>query len=147
MPAENDRMTKPFEGEFRVVTRHMVMEKDLNPASNLFGGTLLAWLDESTAIYVLERIGYDNFVTVGMDDVDFKAPGRRGDVITISCRIVRTGSSSVVAEARAIVEDAPRTERREIIHCSITYVCMKDGKTYPYFQSDAYQRWLERQPR
>ena len=132
--------------DFSAVTRHIVMEKDLNAAGNLFGGTLLAWLDEGTAIHVIERIGYDNFVTVAMDDVDFKAPGLRGDVITIHCRIVRTGRSSVVAEAKAIVEDSARGQRREIIHCTITYVCLKDRKPYPYFQSEDYAAWVERRP-
>ena len=44
----------PLEG-FDLVTRHLVIERDLNPAGNLFGGTMLAWLDEATALPEAER--------------------------------------------------------------------------------------------
>ena len=56
---------------FQIVTRHLVMEKDLNYHGNLYGGTMLAWLDESSALFVMESIGYTNFVTAGMENVRF----------------------------------------------------------------------------
>ncbi|HNJ04745.1 MAG TPA: hotdog domain-containing protein, partial [Leptospiraceae bacterium] len=67
------------ETPFDIVTRHLVMEKDLNAFGNLFGGNMLAWIDEASALYVMEQIGFANFVTVSFDDVNFKAPARRGD--------------------------------------------------------------------
>jgi acyl-CoA hydrolase len=135
-------------GEFEIATRHMVMERDLNPFGHLFGGTMLAWLDEGSALYVMEKIGYRDFVTVSMDHVEFKAPGHRGDAIQILCRIVRTGRSSVLVQAKAVSHTASTGAVREIIDCEIAYVCLKDDKSYPYFQSDEYAHWVEvNQPR
>jgi len=134
----------PLEG-FDPVTRHLVIERDLNPAGNLFGGTVLAWLDESTAVYVMGRIGYTDLVTVSMDDVNFKAPGHRGDIVSIHSRIVRTGSSSVTAETKAFVEEPASGERREMISCTVTFVCLRNRKKYEYFKSPEYRQWLERQ--
>ncbi|MBN2308305.1 MAG: acyl-CoA thioesterase [Candidatus Hydrogenedentes bacterium] len=131
--------------DFRLATRHIVMERDLNAAGNLFGGTMLAWLDEATAISVIERIGYSDFVTVAMDNVNFKAPGHRGDLITFYSRVVKTGSSSIVAETRAYVEDHATGARREVITCRITYVCLKDQQPYAYFKSPEYAGWRARQ--
>jgi acyl-CoA thioesterase YciA len=130
--------------EFSIVTRHMIMEKDLNPEGHLFGGAMLAWLDEATGIYVLEQIGYPNFVTVALHDVYFRAPGHRGDCITIYSRIVKTGASSVVAETRAINHELMTGRDREIITCRFTFVCLKDHKAYRYFTTPEYQAWLER---
>lgn len=130
--------------DFDIVTRHMIMEKDLNPEGHLFGGAMLAWLDEATGIYVLEQIGYPNFVTVALDDVYFKAPGHRGDCITIYSRIVKTGSSSVIAETRAINHELMTGKDREIITCRFTFVCLKEHRSYPYFTTPEYQAWLER---
>ena len=31
---------------FEIVTRHLILDRDLNHFGNLFGGTLLHWLDE-----------------------------------------------------------------------------------------------------
>ncbi|NIA15920.1 MAG: acyl-CoA thioesterase [Nitrospiraceae bacterium] len=134
---------KPVQG-FDVVTRHLVMERDLNPAGNLFGGTMLAWLDEATAVYVTEQIGYTDFVTVAMDDIRFRAPGHRGDIITVYSRIVGTGRTSVTAESKAFVEKPSTNERREMINCTIAYVCLKNQEKYAYFESEGYAEWLGR---
>lgn len=133
----------PHAAEFEVATRHIVMERDLNPYGHLFGGSMLAWLDEGAALYLQEKIGYRDFVTVSMDNVDFVSPGRRGDSIQILCRVVRTGRSSVTVEAKAASYDVVEGSVREIITCRITYVCLKDNKPYAYFQSEQYRRWLE----
>jgi acyl-CoA thioesterase YciA len=133
----------PFETtEFEVATRHMVMERHLNPFGHLFGGAMLGWLDEGAALYLMEKIGYRDFVTVSMDNVSFKAPGHRGDAIQILCRIVRTGRSSVVVQAKAVSHEAESGAVHEIITCDITYVCLKDHTPYPYFQSDEFRAWL-----
>jgi acyl-CoA hydrolase len=138
-----DGPVPPGAQEYEVATRHMVMERDLNPFGHLFGGTMLAWLDEGAALYLMERIGYSNFVTVSMDDVVFKAPGHRGDAIQVLCRIVRTGRSSVTVQAKAVVHIASSGAVSEVITCEITYVCLKDDVPYAYFQSEEYMKWLE----
>lgn len=129
--------------DFDIVTRHLIMEKDLNPDGHLFGGTMLAWLDEATAVYVMEKIGYTDFVTVGLEDVYFRAPGHRGDIITIYSRIMRTGSSSITAESKAINHELTSGRNREIITCRFTFVCLKDHKAYAYFDSPEYEAWLK----
>ncbi|HNR31271.1 MAG TPA: acyl-CoA thioesterase [Candidatus Hydrogenedentes bacterium] len=130
---------------FDIVTRHLVMEKDLNPEGHLFGGAMLAWLDEATGIYVMEKIGYPDFVTVGLDNVYFKAPGHRGDIITIYSRIVKTGASSVTAETKAVNHELHSGADREIITCRFTFVCLKEHQAYPYFKSPEYRVWQEKQ--
>jgi len=133
------------EDDFEVVTRHIVMERDLNSFGNLFGGSMLAWLDEAGALFVMEKTGYADFVTASLENVSFKAPGRRGDNIVIYCRIIRTGRSSITIEAQAFVKEPASSVKRQTIDCRITYVCLKDGKPAPYFESDRYARWLEEQ--
>ena len=93
MTSEN---VPPHSSEFEVATRHLVMERDLNSFGHLFGGAMLAWLDEGAALYLEEKIGYRDFVTMNMNNVSFKAPGQRGDATLILCRVLKTGRSSVV---------------------------------------------------
>lgn len=129
---------------FEIVTRHMVMERHLNPGGNLFGGAVLGWLDEAAALFVMEKTGCGTLVTVSMEDVTFKAPAVRGDHIVIYTRIDHTGRSSVRVEARAYAYDPMTREQREIIDCVITYVCMRGNKAYPYFASDEFEQWRQR---
>lgn len=131
---------------FRVVTRHLVMEKDLNAYGNLFGGSMLAWLDEAAALFVMEEIGYSNFVTISFDDVMFKEPVHRGDAVIFHCRVIHIGRSSIRVQTKAMVHDHFFGSHREVIACSISFVCLKDGKPFPYFQSEVYKRWKEKQP-
>lgn len=124
-----------FESEdFELVTRHIVMERHLNPAGNLFGGILLAWLDEAAGLHIAEKTGYPYFVTVSMEDVDFKAPGHNGDMVIIYCRIVRTGRSSIEVQLKASSYDVESRESREIITCESTFVALKDGKPHRIFE-------------
>jgi len=137
-------MARPDTAGFDVVTRHIVMDKDLNASGHLFGGVMLAWLDEAAALYIMEETGYTDFVTVAMDRVCFKSTGRRGAAIAVYCRIVETRRSSIVIEAKALSHDPGTGDRREIIACTITSVCLKDDRPYAYFQSPEYADWLSR---
>lgn len=147
--ADRDKLSAEL-AEYEIVTRHLVMERDLNAFGNLFGGVMLAWIDESSALFVMERIGWPDFVTVNMDDVDFKTPARRGDAVVFYSRILKTGRSSITVRTRAFVsqtlgvQDSDR-KREEIINCKITFVCLKNGKPFPYFESEDYRTLLAEQ--
>lgn len=129
---------------YEIATRHIIMERHLNSFGHLFGGSMLAWLDEGSALFLMDKIGFSNFVTVSMQNVNFTAPGRRGDAIVICSRIVKTGRSSVVVQSKAFAQDPIHGDDREIITCEITYVCLKDDRPYPYFLSEQYLNRLAR---
>jgi len=137
MPASS---TPPDLDGFEIVTRRLVMSADLNAAGYLFGGRMLAWLDEGSALYVMERIGYKDIVTVSMADVSFHAPGRLGDAVVIYCRVLETGRSSITVQTRALVHEPGGARPREVITCRFVYVCLKNGKPYAYFNSRAYKK-------
>lgn len=142
---KKDRKTNKYNLEgFEIATRHLVMEKDLNYFGNLFGGAVLAWLDEGTAAFLIEKIGFANFVTVVMEDVYFKTPAHRGDALVIYCKILETGRSSVTVSTKAFVHLPVTGEKREIIACRFKFVCLKDGKPYSYFRSKEYADWIKR---
>jgi len=115
-----------------LVTQHFIMSKDLNAFGNVFGGTVLAWLDEAGAVYVMQKINYKNIVTVSMDNVNFRNPAKMGDILQIFAETIRTGKSSIRVRVEAIARDNNQPDR-VIIDCEITYVCLKDGKPYPHF--------------
>ncbi|HRG45902.1 MAG TPA: hotdog domain-containing protein [Leptospiraceae bacterium] len=117
-----------------LVTQHIVMSKELNAHGNLFGGIMLAWIDESAALYAMEKIAYTNIVTVHMDDINFKYPGRNGDIIQIYAAIEKTGKSSLTIKTMCISINNKSRVKNEVINCKVTFVCLDSGgKPFPYF--------------
>jgi len=126
------------------VTRHIVMDRHINPHGHVFGGVLLAWMDEGAGLYAMERTGCVHLVTVSMDDVVFKAPVKRGDQVIIQCRLDTIGRSSISVEVCAHVFDPVQITRTEVITSKITYVSLRGDKPYRYFLSAEYEDWLRR---
>ncbi|MFQ5792926.1 MAG: hotdog domain-containing protein, partial [Acidobacteriota bacterium] len=48
---------------FDLIARHIVSIKDLGGADRLFGGTMLAWLDEAGASYAMTQARAAHIVT------------------------------------------------------------------------------------
>lgn len=73
---------------------HLLMPKCLNAAGYLFGGQLLAWIDEMAGI-VAKRHAEMNVVTVAVDNMYFKTGARVDDTIVLIGRLTHVGRSSM----------------------------------------------------
>lgn len=73
----------------------LVMAGDLNNYGVLFGGQLLRWVDEFAWIAATLDFPDCNFVTIGMDKVEFRKPAHTGDVLRFEAEQNRLGSTSV----------------------------------------------------
>ncbi len=119
-------MEKP---EFDLIARHIVAVKDLGGADRLFGGTMLAWLDEAGASYAMLQALVTGLVTRHIEEIDFIAPGRMGDVLGIYGRVAKTGRTSISIEMQVLAEDPASSATREIVHTTFVFVAVdKWGK-------------------
>ncbi|MDO5361412.1 MAG: acyl-CoA thioesterase [Eubacteriales bacterium] len=73
---------------------HLIMPRDLNSSGYLFGGQLLAWIDETAGI-VGKRHSEMNVVTVAIDNMYFKAGAKVNDMIVLIGRLTHVGHSSM----------------------------------------------------
>lgn len=76
-------------------THRLVLTEDLNQFGFLFGGRLLAWVDEASWIAATLEFPDCKFVTIGMDKVSFKHSVQRGDIIAIRSKLESQGTTSV----------------------------------------------------
>ncbi|MEX1063316.1 MAG: hotdog domain-containing protein [Balneolaceae bacterium] len=76
-------------------SRKIVKPQDMNAHGTLFGGTVLAWIDEEAAIYVSCQLGSSNIVTKFMSEIDFVSSAGLGDIIEIGMETVKFGKSSI----------------------------------------------------
>lgn len=76
-------------------TRKWVKPEDLNPNGTLFGGTLLAWIDEEAALYTVVQLENPHVVTKFISEINFISAPSQGDIIEIGIEAVRFGKSSI----------------------------------------------------
>ena len=80
----------------RFHTRKWVKPEDLNPNHSLFGGKLLAWIDEEAALYSIVQLENPRVVTKHMSEINFVSSAKQGDIIEIGLDVVKFGNSSLI---------------------------------------------------
>ncbi|SHM40774.1 hotdog domain-containing protein [Rhodanobacter sp. OK091] len=86
-------------------TRKWVKPEDLNPNGALFGGSLLRWIDEEAAVYVINQLGNARVVTKYMSEINFVSSAREGDIIEMGIRATHFGRTSITlrCEVRNVI--------------------------------------------
>lgn len=110
----------------RFHTRKWVKPEDLNPNHSLFGGKLLAWIDEEAALYSIVQLENPRVVTKHMSEINFISSAKQGDIVEIGIDVVKFGNSSLIlkCEVRNMM-----TRETIITIDSITMVSLgEDGK-------------------
>lgn len=80
----------------RFHTRKWVKPEDLNANGTLFGGKLLAWIDEEAALYSIVQLENPKVVTKYMSEINFMSAAQQGDIIEIGIDVVKFGKTSLV---------------------------------------------------
>ena len=89
-------------------TRKLVKPEDLNAGGTLFGGTLLRWIDEEAAIFVMCQLDSQRIVTKYMSEINFISPALTGDVVEIGFETLKFGRSSITVKCTARVKQTQR---------------------------------------
>ncbi|WP_442588955.1 acyl-CoA thioesterase [Pedobacter sp. AW31-3R] len=76
-------------------TRKWVKPEDLNPNGTLFGGSLLKWIDEEAAIYVIVQLGNPRVVTKYISEINFVSSAKQGDIIEMGITATAFGTTSI----------------------------------------------------
>lgn len=105
-------------------THRLVLPADLNQFGFLFGGRLLAWIDEASWIAASLDYPHCQFVTKAMDNVVFRHAVREGTILRIRCGMVREGDTSVSYQVDVVDECA---DHRPIFTTVVTFVSVDDG--------------------
>jgi acyl-CoA thioesterase YciA len=78
-----------------LLSKKIVMAKDIGIHGNLFGGILLAWLDEAAASLATEYCRTPNMVTLRIGELVFKKPLKAGHHLRIYGEITKVGRTSI----------------------------------------------------
>lgn len=115
-------------------TRKWIKPEDLNPNGSLFGGSLLRWIDEESAIYAVIQLDTDRIVTKYMSEINFVSSAYQGDIIELGITATNFGRTSLTL----CCEVRNKITRKSILTIeNITFVVIdRDGVPTPHGKTD-----------
>jgi acyl-CoA thioesterase YciA len=92
----------PFPPGLQPAIRVSMLPRDTNGHGTIFGGVLLAYIDQAGAIAT--RPYCDLVVTVKMNEIVFHAPVYVGDVVSFYAAVTRIGRTSITIHVHVTAE-------------------------------------------
>jgi acyl-CoA thioesterase YciA len=113
-----------------LVMRVMPMPADTNPNGDIFGGWLMARVDQAGAV-LPARIARGRLATVAVNQFLFKQPVSVGDLLSFYARVERIGNTSVTVHVEVLAERNPADPQVvKVTEANLTYVAI-DTKGRP----------------
>jgi acyl-CoA hydrolase len=81
-----------------------VFPTDTNPRGNLFGGTLVSWMDKAAGIAAMRR-ARNVVVTARIEDIEFRVPIIVGDLVEVNAKVEAVGRTSLRVRVDVSKED------------------------------------------
>jgi len=117
--------------ESRITKTSSVFPNDLNNNNTLFGGKLMAYIDDVASLSAV-RHARTFVVTASTDSVDFLLPIRQEDSVCLESVVTWTGRTSMEVFVKIVAENLFTGERRIAATAFTTFVALdKDGKPTP----------------
>lgn len=109
-----------------LITTKVCMAKDIGVHGNLFGGYMMAYVDEAAAAYVCEICNTPRMVTVKVSEFEFKRPVRVGHIIKFYGDVVKFGTTSITVSI-VVKKFSVYTQDEEIVtSTNMTFVRIDD---------------------
>lgn len=108
-----------------------MMPTDANIRGNVFGGSILRYMDEIAAVAAF-RHARKNVVTASIDRMDFRAPVYIGNLLILKASVNYVGKTSMEIGVRIEAEDLISGQVTHAGSCFLTYVALDDkGRPTP----------------
>ena len=102
------------------------MARDIGVHNNLFGGTLMEWIDEAAAAYATEYCYTPNMVTLRVGELLFKKPVKTGNHLRIYGEVVSLGNTSITLKIEVRKYNLYSGEEAVVCTTNMTFVRIDD---------------------
>lgn len=103
-----------------------VFPTDVNNHNTLFGGKLMAYIDDIASIAAAKHCRR-SVVTASTDSVDFLHPIHMTDSVTLESFVTWTGRTSMEVFVKVVTEDLMTGERKIAATSFLTFVALDDN--------------------
>ena len=118
--------------KMELISTHYVMAKQVGYHGNLFGGTMLSWIDEAGAAFACQIADTGRMVTKYMSEVNFERAVRPGQLIKLYGRCLKIGKTSVTIEIEARRHSIYNGTQKSVCKCNMVFVRIDgDGEPVP----------------
>ena len=115
-----------------LVSTHFVKPQDVGYHGNLFGGVMLAWLDEAAAAYAAQVADTPRMVTKHISGLTFEKPVRPGQIIKIYGEVAKIGKTSLTLSMEARRHSVYNGTQKSVVNTQMTFVRIDgDGEAIP----------------
>ena len=112
------------------------MPADANAYGDIFGGWLMSLMDSGAGL-IAARLSHGRAVTVAMDGMQFHAPVKIGDEVSVYGELVKVGRTSMAIQIEAWRRARHQEERIKVTEAVFTFVAIDDaGRPRPIKQEN-----------
>ena len=105
-----------------LIMKKMCYQKDLGRNKNLFGGSMMAWMDEAASIFAYQYCDEEKMVTLRYGEYYFRKQVKEGDIIEFYCGNEKKGNTSFTFDIKGLVNGD------EVFYTDCTFVAIdKNG--------------------
>lgn len=90
--------------EGSLVSQKICMTKDIGVNGNLFGGNMMAWMDEAAAVFATHYTGERRLVTLKYSEILFRRPVHVGDLVDFRAHNPALGRTSITFDIEGAVK-------------------------------------------
>ncbi|MFD2372032.1 acyl-CoA thioesterase [Brevibacillus sp. GCM10020057] len=109
----------------RTIQASLVQPSDTNYHGTIFGGSMMAFIDEVAAISAM-RHSRRPVVTASIDSIDFLSPVKMGHSICLEAFVSSTGRTSMEVFVKVISENLQTGERALTATSFLTFVALDE---------------------
>lgn len=109
----------------RTVQTRLVLPPDTNHHNSIFGGKVLAYIDEIAAIAAMKH-AQGEVVTASFDSVDFVSAAYAGDMIELEAIVTGTGRTSMEVYVRVVTRNIKNGSKKLTTESFVTMVAIDE---------------------
>ncbi len=110
-----------------LLMQKLCMVRDIGIHGNLFGGTMLSWIDEAAGSYAAQICHSPNLVTVKIEEVVFEKAVKAGQQIRIYGEVAAVGNTSITLSIEARKYNVYSTDESVVCRTRIVFVRIDEG--------------------
>lgn len=129
--------------EDELITTKICMTKDVGVNSNLFGGNLMAFIDEVAATYACQVCSDPRMITVKVDELIFKKPVKVSQHIKFYGSIIKIGRTSIKIKINVKSHNVRTGNQEEVCETNITFVRVDEFNEPLPISKDVKERYKD----